>query len=172
MIRSQNTVYFNIMVNGTFVDSWSGPSGDTYAMYIMAHNPSGKNFNRLEFSVYDINTGGYYDRVKNSPVTQQMNIVDMALEKYYYHDGNDNEYPPTTVVWKWIYNFHVYDYNIQRFDLLHNGYVSEVYTPDYVNNVVGNYDYADFTTYFDVPNAQATLYMTRYNAANSPPPHP
>ena len=98
---------------------------------------------------------------------------DVTLEKYYSIDGHDNDYPPTSIVWKYMNNVHVYDSTQHVFDLIQNGFVQELEVPTYTNPIVADYFYADFSDYFGITNGQADhIYITRYNGHNSPPPHP
>lgn len=178
-VRVGNTVTFNFMVNGQFTsDHFQGPASNTYAIYMKVNNPSGTTYNEVEFDVYDINRGMDFN-LKKSTQTFDKFWVDMALEKRYNNDGTDNDCPPSTIVWKWITNFVVYDRTQTPIDLLHTGKVVETYMPSVENPLAGNQDYVDFydytimyPTYQLIPNGIAEMYMTRYNPANSPPSHP
>lgn len=143
------------------------PAGDTFFMYIRAHNPIGTSFNDLDFYVYDYTTHQYNLTVLHSPVTQTMFRGDVALEKKYtiYDDLNA---PP---VWNWFYSVHVYDYNGNRLNLPNNGFVYEMVRPTTTNPSVHNIHYTDFVDYITT-NAEGTIYMARYPVGSTPPAHP
>ncbi|CAJ38016.1 hypothetical protein [Methanocella arvoryzae] len=166
MIRDGNNIRFNIMVDYNFVDHWDHPSDHTYSLMIKANNAAGsRDFNSITYGILDMNTGDQYYRTFNTPHTQQCDLADMAIEKYYYHDGYDNDLPPS-VSWKAASDFYCYDYNNRIINLI-NGEINSLTTGG-----TANAWYYDFYDYLFNTNGKVNLYMTRYNPATPYPAHP
>ena len=121
-----------------------------YSIYVKAVNPSGIYYNQVEFCVFDLTDFVWYIDPYTLTSTTSMDRADMALEQFY----RESSPPGLTMQWRSVTNFHVYNQNLGRMNLLQSGYVNE-----YLISGVNNAYFHDFSYYFE-PNAQATFYMT------------
>ncbi len=162
-----NYVDFTIFISAysyPWLKTISCPASHEFSIYIRTVNPRGSNFNRLEFSVYDMTARKYYTYQYVLPATQTMDGADIALEKFYQ---DDEARPGLVRQWRTASAFHVYDQYNRCVNLLQSGFVSE-----WLTSGVQTAYYHDYKSYAGVRNGDGTFYMTRVGAGSAYPPHP
>lgn len=143
------------------------PINDRIAVYIMALNPQGSSrYTQFNIVIFDANQMTWY-RPPNYDVNQVQYacVVDMALEKDHNVAAQLNQ-------WKIAQNYIAYDVNQNLVNLQQEGRVFEWWTPNNVTPLAMNAYYFDPSSYQNIPNAEANIYITRYSVWSLYPPHP
>jgi len=148
-----NTIDFTVFINQYYSKQWVTtipiPVGHRVSIYIMAVNPSGSNYQTLEYSIYDLTAGQGFTRDYVLSHQQTACKSDITLEHYYpqglYGATGLNLIRTAT-------NFHAYDQYQHVMNLLQTGLIVDMASynpPDYATNLRCHNGYSyQLTDYF------------------------
>jgi len=148
-----NTIDFTVFISQYYSKQWVTtipiPVGHRVGIYIMAVNPSGSNYQTLEYSIYDLTAGQGITQDYTLSHRQTACKSDITLEHYY----PQGLYGATGLnLIRTVTNFHAYDQYQHVMNLLQTGLIADLASynpPDYATNLRCHNGYSyQLTDYF------------------------